>query len=128
SEAALLRVLYPRTPAGRAEGRAFLARLERASARGTIPDDFEVPAATVRAQVAAEDPWLRSNANAGALRRLALPVLVTAGRVDPITPPVNARRIARLVPGAELAVLPGAHAFLFSERVRFARLVDRFLG
>jgi pimeloyl-ACP methyl ester carboxylesterase len=128
SDAAVLRVLYPRTRVGQAEGRAFLARLERASDAGTIPDDFTVPAATVDSQVAAEDPWLRSNANARALRRLRLPVLVTAGRADPVTPPLNARRIAALVPGATLAVLPGAHAFLFGERVGFARLLDRFLG
>ena len=49
SDEAALEVLYPLTPAGRAEGRAFLARLERASERGEIPDDFEVSAATVRA-------------------------------------------------------------------------------
>jgi pimeloyl-ACP methyl ester carboxylesterase len=127
SDAAVLRVLYPRTRAGRAEGRAFLGRLERASAAGTIPDDFDVPSATVRSQVAAEDPWLRSDANARALRRLTLPVLVTAGRADRVTPPLNARRIAALIPGARLALLPGAHAFLFGERVRFARLVERFL-
>ncbi|ADB48907.1 alpha/beta fold hydrolase [Conexibacter woesei] len=127
SDADVLRVLYPRTRAGQAEGRAFLARLERASDRGTIPDDFRVPATTVRRQVAAEHPWLRSNANARALRRLRLPLLVTGGREDTVTPPANARRIARLVPHARLALLPGAHAFLFGERVRFARLVQRFL-
>ncbi len=55
SEAQVLRMLFPRTPAGRAEGRAFLRRLEDASQDGTIPDDFEVPRATQRAQVAAED-------------------------------------------------------------------------
>lgn len=127
SDADVLRVLYPRTRAGRAEGRAFLARLERASARGTIPDDFSVPAATVRSQVAAEDPWLRSNANARALRRLRLPLLVTGGLQDAVVPPANAQRIARLVPRARLALLPGAHAFLFGERVRFTRIVERFL-
>lgn len=128
SEAAVLRVLYPRTPAGRAEGRAFLRRLEQASEDGTIPDDFAVPAATVAAQVAAEDPWLRSNSNADALRRLATPTLVTGGEEDPVTPPVNARRLARLIPDARLALLPGAHAFIFGARDRFAERVDRFLG
>jgi pimeloyl-ACP methyl ester carboxylesterase len=128
SDAAVLRVLYPRTRAGRAEGRAFLGRLERASASGAIPDDFAVPAATVRAQVAAEDPWLRSDANARALRRLRVPALVAGGTADVVVPPVNARRLARLIPDAQLALLPGGHAFLFGERVRFARLVARFLG
>ena len=67
SDADALKVLYPRTRAGRAEGRAFLRRLVRASASGEIPDDFRVPAATLRAQVAAEDPWLRSDVNFTAL-------------------------------------------------------------
>lgn len=127
SDADVLRVLYPRTAAGRAEGRSFLRRLERASAAGEIPDDFDVPAATVRAQVAAEGPWLRSNANAQALRRLAVPTLVTAGLADRVTPPANARLLAGLIPDARLRLFGGAHAFLFSDRARFAREVLRFL-
>lgn len=126
SDADVLRVLYPRTGAGQAEGRAFLRRLERARRTGEIPDDFDVPAATVRAQVAAEDPWLRSDANARALRRLAVPALVTGGRADRVTPPANARALARLIPGARLRLYPGAHAFLFSDRARFAADVLRF--
>ena len=127
SEAEVIGLLYPRTAAGRAEGRAFYARLDRASERGEIPDDFRVPDATVRAQVAAEDPWLRSDANARALAGLHLPVLVTAGRVDRVTPPANARWIARRIPGARLMLFDGAHAFLFSARARFTRAVDAFL-
>ena len=128
SDAAVLRVLYPRTPAGRAAGRAFLGRLDTASESGEIPDDFAVPAATVRAQVAAEDGWLRSDANADALRALRIPTLAAAGSVDPVVPPVNLRRIAALIPGARLEIYPGAHAFLFQHRARFARSVDAFLG
>lgn len=128
SDTAALRVLYPRTAAGRREGRAFLRRLDRASDAGTIPDDFDVPARTIRAQVEAEDPWLRSNANARALRRLTLPVLVTGGLADPVVPPANARRLARLIPRARLALLPGAHAYLFSDRIRFGARVERFLA
>lgn len=127
SDATAVRVLYPRTPAGRAEGRAFLRRLETASRTGEIPDDFDVPARTVRAQVAAEDPWLRSNANARALRGLRLPTLVTGGRADPVVPSANARRLAALIPGARLLEFPGAHAFLFSDRARFSADVLAFL-
>lgn len=128
SDAAALRVLYPRTPAGRAAGRAFLARLDAASQSGEIPDDFAVPARTVRAQVAAEDAWLRSDANARALARLRVPTLAAGGRQDPVVPPVNLRRIAGLVPGARLALFPGSHAFLFQYRGRFAAEVDAFLS
>ncbi|MBJ7518446.1 MAG: alpha/beta hydrolase [Solirubrobacteraceae bacterium] len=127
SEEAVLRVLYPRTKAGRAEGRAFLRRLEDASESGEIPDDFEVPASTVRKQVAAEDPWLRSNANADALKRLRVPTLVTGGNLDPVVPPINARRLDALIPGAQLRLFADSHAFLFSERARFAPAVLDFL-
>jgi pimeloyl-ACP methyl ester carboxylesterase len=129
SDEAALRVLYPQTRGGQAEGRRFRRRLERSSETGEIPDDFRVPDATVRAQVEAEDPWLRSNANSRALRRVAIPTLATGGTLDPVTPPVNMRRVARLIPGARLELFAGgAHAFLFQFRDRFAASVDRFLG
>jgi len=125
SEAAILRELYP---AGRqAEGRRFLRRLERASQSGEIPDDFNVSPATVRRQVAAEDPWLRSNRNYRQLTAVTAPTLAAAGARDPVVPPLNLRRIAARVPGARFARFPGAHAFLFQTRDRFAHLVDGFL-
>jgi pimeloyl-ACP methyl ester carboxylesterase len=126
SEADILRELYP--PGRQREGRRFLRRLERASESGEIPDDFRVPAATVRAQVAAEDPWLRSNRNYRQLGAVEAPTLAAAGAGDPVVPPVNLRLIADRVPHARLAVFPGAHAFLFQERRAFARVVNRFLS
>jgi len=126
SEADILRELYP--PNRQAEGRRFLRRLELASQGGEIPDDFHVPAATTHRQVAAEDPWLRSNRNYRQLSTVAAPTLTTAGAQDPVVPPVNLRRIATRIPRAELRVFPGAHAFLFQERSPFSRAVDRFLS
>jgi pimeloyl-ACP methyl ester carboxylesterase len=126
SDAAILRELYP--PGRLAEGRAFLRRLVRASRSGEIPDDFDVPLATTDAQVAAEDPWLRSNRNYRELAGIEVPALAAAGRQDPVVPPVNLRRIAARVPRSTLSVFPGAHAFLFQERRSFARAVDAFLG
>jgi pimeloyl-ACP methyl ester carboxylesterase len=126
SEADILRELYP--PNRQAEGRRFLRRLERASQSGEIPDDFHVPAATTHRQVAAEDPWLRSNRNYRQLAAVSAPTLAAAGAQDPVVPPVNLRRIAARIPAAELRVFPGAHAFLFQERRPFALAVDRFLS
>jgi pimeloyl-ACP methyl ester carboxylesterase len=126
SDADILRELYP--PDQQAEGRRFLGRLERASRSGEIPDDFHVPAATTRAQVAAEDPWLRSNRNYRQLAGIAAPTLAAAGARDPVVPPVNLRRIATQIPQSRLLVLPGAHAFLFQERHRFTRAVNDFLS
>jgi pimeloyl-ACP methyl ester carboxylesterase len=126
SEADILRELYPRKR--QVEGRRFLRRLELASQSGEIPNDFHVPAATTHRQVVAEDPWLRSNRNYRQLATIAAPTLTTAGAQDPVVPPINLRRIAARIPGAELAVFPGAHAFLFQERRPFTRAVDRFLS
>jgi pimeloyl-ACP methyl ester carboxylesterase len=125
SDADILHELYP--PDRQAEGRRFLRRLEFASQSGEIPDDFHVPAATTHRQVAAEDPWLRSDRDYRQLATIAVPTLATAGAQDPVVPPVNLRRIAARIPGAGLKVFPGAHAFLFQERRSFARAVDRFL-
>jgi pimeloyl-ACP methyl ester carboxylesterase len=125
SDREILKLLYP--AGAQPEGGAFLTRLDRASEDGEIPDDFHVPAATTDAQVAAEDPWLRSNANYRDLGTLIVPTLAAAGAADPVVPPVNLRRIARRVPGARLAIFPGAHAFLFESRRSFARAVDEFL-
>jgi pimeloyl-ACP methyl ester carboxylesterase len=126
SEADILRELYP--PDRQAEGRRFLRRLESASQSGEIPNDFHVPAATTHAQVAAEDPWLRSNRNYRQLTRIAAPTLATAGAQDPVVPPLNLRRIAAQIPRSELVAFPGAHAFLFQERHPFTRAVNRFLS
>jgi pimeloyl-ACP methyl ester carboxylesterase len=128
SDAAVLRVLYPRTAKGQKEGRRFLERLGHASDTGEIPDDFDVPRATVDAQVRAEDPWLRSDVNAAQLKKLRIPTLATGGTHDQVTPPLNMRRIAARIPGARLALFPGAHAFLFQSRDAFARTVTRFLA
>ncbi len=126
SDAEILHELYP--PDRQAEGRRFLRRLERASRSGEIPDDFHVPAATTRAQVAAEDPWLRSNRNYRQLGTLAAPTLAAAGARDPVVPPVDLRRIAARIPHSRFVTFPGAHAFLFQKRHPFTRVVDRFLS
>ncbi len=122
----ILRELYP--PHRQREGRRFLDRLAGASRSGEIPDDFDVPAATTRAQVAAEDPWLRSNRNYRQLASIEAPALAAAGAEDPVTPPPNLRRIAGRIPRAQLRVFAGAHAFLFQQRRSFARVVERFLA
>jgi pimeloyl-ACP methyl ester carboxylesterase len=126
SDAQILQELYP--PDRQAEGRRFLSRLESASQSGAIPDDFDVPSRTVDLQVAAEDPWLRSNENYEELAEISVPTFVAAGWQDPVTPPPNARTIADRIPGARSRVFAGAHAFLFQDRENFARAVDDVTG
>jgi len=118
----ILHELYP--PRRQAEGHRFLRRLERASQSGEIPEDFHVAAATARRQVAAEGPWLRSDRNYRQLAEIEAPTLAAAGRADPVTPPLNLRRIAARIPGASLRIFPGAHAFLFQSRRAFAAAVS----
>lgn len=126
SDRDILHELYP--PNRQAEGHTFLHRLVTASQSGEIPNDFHVPAATTDAQVAAEDPWLRSNRNYRELAELDAPTLAAAGARDPVVPPVNLRRIAERISGARLSVFPGAHAFLFQSRIAFTETVDEFLS
>ncbi|MFN8217701.1 MAG: alpha/beta hydrolase [Solirubrobacterales bacterium] len=126
SEEQILLELYPPNRLG--EGRGFLHRLEAASQSGEIPDDFRVPAATTDRQVAAEDPWLRSDANWRQLAGIAVPTLAAAGAGDPVVPPLNLRRIAARVPAGRYQRFAGRHAFLFQSRAAFSRAVERFLG
>jgi pimeloyl-ACP methyl ester carboxylesterase len=125
STAAILRELYP--PHRQGEGRRFLRRLARASQSGEIPDDFHVAARTTRHQVAAEDPWLRSDRNYRQLAALRIPLLATAGVSDRVVPPLNLRRIAARAPHGRLRIFAGAHAFLFQQRRAFTKVVDHFL-
>lgn len=126
TDAEILHELYPLDR--QAEGRRFLHRLETASRSGEIPDDFHVPAATTDLQVAAEDPWLRSDRNYRQLAAITAPTLAAAGAKDPVVPVVNLRRIAARVPSSQLTVLPGAHAFLFQSRRAFTRAMSQFLS
>jgi pimeloyl-ACP methyl ester carboxylesterase len=121
----ILRELYP--PHRQREGHRFLGRLVSASRSGEIPDDFDVPAATTRAQVAAEDPWLRSDRNYRQLATIQVPTLAAAGAEDPVTPPLNLRQIANRIPHSRLRIFAGAHAFLFQQRRSFAKVIDGFL-
>lgn len=127
SDAAVLTVLYPRTPAGRAAGRAFLHRLDTASESGEIPDDFTISGAGFRAQATAERTWMASPANLRQLRAVRARVLVAGGALDVLTPPANDAIIARAIPRSMRVSFPrGGHAFLFQFHRPFADAVRRF--
>ena len=73
SEAAVLAILYPRTPpAGPRGGRSTTASTRPAKAARSLTTS-PCPPRPSGAQVAAEDPWLRSNANSHALAALTCP-------------------------------------------------------
>jgi pimeloyl-ACP methyl ester carboxylesterase len=63
------------------------------------------------------------------LRRLSLPALVIAGGDDRLMPPRHAEALAKAVPGAELALIPGAGHLVHLEAAKaFSREVMRFLA
>lgn len=62
------------------------------------------------------------------LHRLPQPTLVLAGDADPVVRLVNARLLARRIPGAALHVVPnGSHVFLATRAAEVAPLVRDFL-
>jgi pimeloyl-ACP methyl ester carboxylesterase len=62
------------------------------------------------------------------LRRLRVPTLVLVGKDDILTPPVFSRELARLIPKAQLRIIPGGHAFFVEEAERFNRTLLGFLA
>jgi pimeloyl-ACP methyl ester carboxylesterase len=59
---------------------------------------------------------------------LRRPTLLLAGGDDPAVPAVNARIMAKLLPDAELHVVPGGgHLMLFDRADELAPVIDRFL-
>lgn len=128
SIATFLRTDFPHTSAAQRAGRAFISRLTTAVDSGAYPAE-DVPAATYDAMVAAEDPWLASGANAAALTSVTIPTLIITGARDVVTPPINSRRIAALIPGSRLVLVPRAgHAFLFQDPAGTAVRVISFLA
>jgi len=62
------------------------------------------------------------------LHRIRQPTLVLAGDDDPIVPLVNGRLLARLIPDAELQVIPGGgHLFVLEDPDAVAARVSEFL-
>jgi pimeloyl-ACP methyl ester carboxylesterase len=61
------------------------------------------------------------------LHRIACPTLVAGGRYDGIAPPTNSEAIAARVPGADLRMYEGGHAF-FAQDARALPEIVEFLA
>ena len=126
SDADYLRTNYPAS--GRAAGKRFLDRLNAAVDSGAYPE-VDTPDATLEAMVAAEDPWLASDVNLRDLRTITKPTLVITGRQDLITPALNSRRIAALIQGSKLMLVPHAgHSFVFQQPASVTAMINAFLA
>jgi pimeloyl-ACP methyl ester carboxylesterase len=114
--------LFPKNQA--AAARAYLNTIQQ------YPGSYAVPAATSRSQVRAVQRWMAGQDAAGRLvRDVRVPTLVADGTRDQFTGTVNARLLARSVPGAKLLLFDDAgHAFLFQDAARFIRAADTFMG
>lgn len=125
SEADYLRTNYP--PRARATGVRFLERLAQSQGTGAYPPTV-IPVRTLRAMVAAEDPWLRSDGNLRLLSTISARTLVIVGARDLITPSSNSAVIASRIPGASLHVFPSSgHSFLFQRPEFVASFVSDFI-
>jgi len=58
------------------------------------------------------------------LERISCPTLVAAGRYDGIAPPANAKGIADRIPGAELRLYEGGHAFFGQDPSALPEVLD----
>jgi pimeloyl-ACP methyl ester carboxylesterase len=58
------------------------------------------------------------------LGRIACPTLVAGGSYDGIAPLANSEAIAAAIPGAELRVYEGGHAFFAQDPQAFPDVVD----
>ncbi len=62
------------------------------------------------------------------LRTLDHPVLVLAGKNDPLIPARNGKILARMIPGARLQVIDGGHLFMLEQPDEGAAAVNAFLA
>ncbi|MBI4590296.1 MAG: alpha/beta fold hydrolase [Candidatus Rokubacteria bacterium] len=61
------------------------------------------------------------------LKKVKAPARILVGRDDILTPPAFSRALARLIPKAQLKILPGGHGFFIEEAEAFNRAVLAFL-
>jgi pimeloyl-ACP methyl ester carboxylesterase len=95
-----------------------------------MPLSTVAPTATIDLQLAATVDWALAKDPGGArVRRLKLPVLIGAGRLDRLLPVANQRHLAKVIPGAKLVVYDDAsHGFLYQHATGFLRRIDAFLN
>lgn len=121
-------LVFTNNEQGKLAANNCLARLKKAVATKTIPDDFSVSKETeIRQNRARTTLWSSNNENFHALQNIKNPVLLADGRYDIIDLPKNSVIIANQIPYSWTAFLDGGHAFLFQEYKQFADLIYTFL-
>ena len=122
----VLFLLFARSEASEAAGRAFLARVgSRQRDR-----DSSVTTKTILAQLAAMKAWGAAPRTGpySYLSGVKQPVLVADGEADVVMPTTNSRALAQSLPSARLVIYPdSAQGFLFQYPDAFAKDVAAFL-
>jgi 3-oxoadipate enol-lactonase len=107
------------------------AQAKRLLAPDARPEAFERLVASLRA--VHRESYLKTVAAsvaqdvAAPIERIAAPTLVIGSEQDPLYSPDIARAMARRIPGARLALLPGGHLSNLEQPQRFNALVLEFL-
>lgn len=137
------------SPEGRANRRSMLALLDREGPSGiaremmpkllgpTTRDADPTIESTVRRLIKQQSPegiraaiqrmMDRSDATA-VLEALRVPALIVVGEEDALTPVEESRKMAAVIPGAQLEILPGAgHLSNLEQPARFNTALARFL-
>ena len=115
-----LNLLFPSTPAGKAATKRFVANYL------AVPQET-VSSTTLARQLQAELAFLKYDGVWDKLGAIHTPTLVTNGAVDKGVPPINARRLATRIPGAELGIYAGcAHGMMFQDAAKFVAQVVHF--
>jgi pimeloyl-ACP methyl ester carboxylesterase len=119
---AILSVLFP--PGHAAAARAYALSLLQ------YPGLYGVTEPVRAAQLSAVEGWLagqdKVGHNDGAI---AAPTLVADGTSDALDPVANDHQLAGLIPGAQLALYPGAgHAFWSQDQTEFVPRLESSLG
>jgi pimeloyl-ACP methyl ester carboxylesterase len=96
----------------------------------SYPGFYGAPRTVVASQSAAIQAWIAGTDPAGhRVGAIGSPTLVADGTVDALDPLANDRMLATAMPGAQLALYPGAgHGFMFQDAASFVRRLKTFLG
>jgi poly(3-hydroxyalkanoate) depolymerase len=113
---------YARSIAGEIYGGSMRSEPDRA-ARALHAHTRVGPKRGYYYQLAASTGW----SSLPFLKLIRQPTLVLAGDDDPIVPVVNARIMARFIPGARLHVYDGGHIALITEARELAPVIEEFL-
>jgi pimeloyl-ACP methyl ester carboxylesterase len=116
-------LFFERDDAGRAAGRAFVARLRER----TTDLDAKISLRSLQRQLRAIVRYGRSAPSD--LSTITAPTLIANGDHDRMVPSVLSEDLHRRIAGSELVIYPGSgHGAVFQYHERFAPLVVDFLG